>query len=734
MYNDFFGLNRSPFELSPDPFFLFSSEKNKDAVASIYYAICRRKGFIVMTGEVGTGKTLMLRCLFELWEREQIPYAYFIGPRLSTMDFLSYITFELGIKVAEPSKGKLLRALYGFLLAQFEKGQTTVLVIDEAHQMPLSVLEEIRLLTNFETAQQKLVQILLVGQPELDTKLDSVQLRSLKQRIAARCRLDPLLEEEVQQYIERRLELSGAGEQAGAIFPPETVHAIYRYSLGIPRLVNSICDQALIAAFERKVRVVPAEVIDEIAARFRLSPASNLKPTETRFPPAAPAKYETDKFPQNAPAPSAPSAKAAQALGAKPLDAGNDTSTSAAPVALPTVPVPIASVPVGPAPIGSTSVESGASLEGSDVDEAGHERTLEQKNVEQKNVEHEKDGADWPDHGGDALHRAVNEEEVNRDAPNGLALNREALNDEQRSASSAGAYAQQFAPASEAAFAAPAQLEASAPMTDALRTWASDFLLKYHELVSRVRGRVESLQRPSLTLGAIAILVVVLVTGVIMARHSTGVAASQHQTANMAAAVPAAVPAAQQMAALLPAEAGPARNLEADSTGSPTLGIKNGASKSVAASERSPTRTKIPVEALPKPVAKSSGIATSVEPPVIGVQPNLEADKGLLDAAVPGPAPPATRVGGRLQPPKLLSSAPPAYPPRALLDQVQGVVVIDALVDENGKVAEMQVLSGPPSLTQAAMQALRAWKYEPARLAGQPIATHIKVSINFKLH
>ena len=475
MYNDFFGLNRSPFELSPDPFFLFSSEKNKDAVASIYYAICRRKGFIVMTGEVGTGKTLMLRCLFELWEREQIPYAYFIGPRLSTMDFLSYITFELGIKVAEPSKGKLLRALYGFLLAQFEKGQTTVLVIDEAHQMPRSVLEEIRLLTNFETAQQKLVQILLVGQPELDTKLDSVELRSLKQRIAARCRLDPLLEEEVQQYIERRLELSGAGEQAGAIFPPETVHAVYRYSLGIPRLVNSICDQALIAAFERKVRIVPAEVIDEIAARFRLSPAGNLKPTETRFPPAAPAKYETDKFPQNAPAPSAPSAKAAQALGAKPLDAGNDTSTSAAPVTLPRVPVPIASIPVEPAPIVSIPVEPGASREGSDVDEAGHERTPEQKNVEQKNVEHEKAGADWPDHGGEALHRAWNEAAASAAAPHEEVLDREALNDEQRSAASAGEYAQQFAPASEAAFAAPAQLKASAPVTDALRSGAVRF-------------------------------------------------------------------------------------------------------------------------------------------------------------------------------------------------------------------------------------------------------------------
>ena len=112
MYNDFFGLNRSPFELSPDPFFLFSSERNKDALASIYYAVSERKGFVVMTGEVGTGKTLILRCLFELWEREQIPYAYFIGPRLSTTDFLSYITFELGVKVAEPTKGNLLRAVW----------------------------------------------------------------------------------------------------------------------------------------------------------------------------------------------------------------------------------------------------------------------------------------------------------------------------------------------------------------------------------------------------------------------------------------------------------------------------------------------------------------------------------------------------------------------------------------------------------------------------------------------
>ena len=287
MYKAFFGLHVSPFELSPDPFFMVSSEKSKEALASISGAVGRRKGFVVMTGEVGTGKTLILRCLFELWEREQIPFAYFIGPRLSTTDFLSYINFELGITVEEPTKGNLLRALYGFLLAQFEKGLTTVLIIDEAHQIPRSVLEEIRLLTNFETSQQKLIQIVLAGQPELDKKLDSPELRSLKQRIAVRCTLEPLRADEIHNYIERRLVLAGADSQVTTIFPAETVRAIYCYSQGIQRLVNNICDQALVAACAQHLRVVPIGVIDEVASRFRLEPTPGLKQPERPFSPAS---------------------------------------------------------------------------------------------------------------------------------------------------------------------------------------------------------------------------------------------------------------------------------------------------------------------------------------------------------------------------------------------------------------------------------------------------------------
>src|SRR5215475_13144018 len=134
MYKEFFNLHSNPFQLSPDPSFMVSSDQSKEALTAISSAVGQRKGFVVMTGEVGTGKTLVLRCLFELWEREQIPFAYFIGPRLSTVDFLSFINYELGIRIGEPTKGNLLRALYSFFLTQFEKGLTTVLIIDEAHE------------------------------------------------------------------------------------------------------------------------------------------------------------------------------------------------------------------------------------------------------------------------------------------------------------------------------------------------------------------------------------------------------------------------------------------------------------------------------------------------------------------------------------------------------------------------------------------------------------------------
>jgi general secretion pathway protein A len=174
----------------------------------------------------------------------------------------------------------LLHALYQFLLAEAGKGLTTVIVIDEAQQLPLNVLEEVRLLTNLETAQQKLVQVVLVGQPELDAKLDSYELRQLKQRISIRCRLEPFGESDVRTYIDRRLQLAGANVYAQTIFPPDTVSAVYRYSFGVPRIINSLCDQGLLAAYARHSTVVTVDMIDEIATYLRLQPTL-LEPEKT---------------------------------------------------------------------------------------------------------------------------------------------------------------------------------------------------------------------------------------------------------------------------------------------------------------------------------------------------------------------------------------------------------------------------------------------------------------------
>ena len=270
MYKTFFGLTRSPFEISPDPHFLFPTLHHKEALASIYYGICRRKGFVVMTGEVGTGKTLLVRCLLELLNRQQIAFANVFNAQLSDIDFLRYIAGDLGLKLRNQPKSELLLELNHFLIQRHRNGQTTVLVVDEAQHLSAAVLEEIRLLTNLETSDQKLLQILLVGQPELEVKLESYELRQLKQRIGLRCHLEPLSLEDTRGYINRRLRQAGAGDRSDTIFPTSSSTIIHRYSSGIPRLINTVCENALITAFAARSPEVTPEMVEEVAREFRL--------------------------------------------------------------------------------------------------------------------------------------------------------------------------------------------------------------------------------------------------------------------------------------------------------------------------------------------------------------------------------------------------------------------------------------------------------------------------------
>ncbi len=684
MYKEFFGLNRSPFDLSPDPFFMFSSEKSLDALASISYAVSQRKGFAVMTGEVGTGKTLILRCLFELWEREQIPFAYFIGPRLSTIDFLSYITLELGIKVVEPTKGRLLRALYGFFLAQFENGLTTILVIDEAHQVPRSVLEEIRLLTNFETAQQKLVQILLVGQPELDKKLDSFELRSLKQRIAVRCHLEPLAAEETSRYIQRRLELAGAQPQGEAIFPPETTEAIFRYSQGIPRLINSICDQSLMAACARQLHVVPAEIVDQIAHHFRLLPAAQTERTAPEkswlssshsqisamgvsdsHDVATQTRSEPAKIPEVATEFSPPSRKeesqAAQLLSSPPIV----VNTAALPTEASEAPLPASSQDS----LLGTERASAAPAPPSTVYEPGPK--LQSASIFQRIGESNK-----PRHGSGPLQ---------------LRSSLESL------------------------------LQLARPSPGHVR--------------ARPTQQPAALKR-ALSIGAGTIVVLGFATGGILAYRHRRAVRGDHPTWTFfsGSETDASTAASPQPAARRAAE-GQAPTLTAapDSAAAPANRV---ASKPTGVPEHLESPKKFAISALPKPVVQSASLPNSAEPPPsMGTTPHdLTLGKGLLDISSPAPTPPGATVGGHLQAPRLISSSPPVYPSRAVMEQVQGVVVVDILVDQTGKVTDMKVISGPGRLIQAALNAIATWKYEPARLNGQIIATHTQVSVDFHLH
>jgi general secretion pathway protein A len=271
MYKAFFNLSRDPFELTPDPHCFVPTKRHDEALASLYYGVRRHKGMVVVTGEVGTGKTLLLRCLLRLLEQSKdVAYAYLFNSTLSPTEFLQYTVADFGLPASGKNKCELLTDLSKFLIARGARQLTTVLIVDEAHQLSAETLEEIRLLSNLETTTEKLLQIMLVGQPELDEKLDSVELRQLKQRIALRTQLGALSAEETTTYIERRLRIAGADPGATPLFSAHAVAKVHRFSQGLPRLINTLCENALITAYARRVPAVSAEIVETVARDFRL--------------------------------------------------------------------------------------------------------------------------------------------------------------------------------------------------------------------------------------------------------------------------------------------------------------------------------------------------------------------------------------------------------------------------------------------------------------------------------
>ena len=269
MYKKFFGLSEDPFNVSPDPRFLFRTAETDETFANLLFGVEKRKGLILLTGEVGTGKTILLKKLVERFHGESTASAFVFNPRLNPTDFLDYVLSDFGLDHDSKDKLRMLRVLYAWLLERHRMGQTSVLIVDEAQNLSTEVLEEIRLLSNVETPTEKLLQIILSGQPEIEEKLKRPELRPLRQRIALRRRTRVLSLVDTSRYVAHRLRVAGGDVET--IFTPEAIANLYRFSQGIPRLINLLCQHAFISAYADQRKPVGAETIEEVAQQFELS-------------------------------------------------------------------------------------------------------------------------------------------------------------------------------------------------------------------------------------------------------------------------------------------------------------------------------------------------------------------------------------------------------------------------------------------------------------------------------
>jgi general secretion pathway protein A len=293
LYAPFFGLRESPFDLTPNPRFLFLSPRQREALSNLRYALATLKGFTLIQGEAGTGKTTLVRTALSELGDPVSRYVLVSNPTLGRNEFYEFLAREFGLsQAARRSKSRFLSEFQSDVEARYAAGGLTGLIVDEAQSMPHELLEEIRLLGNIETTTTKLLNIVLCGQPELADRLNDPSLRQLKQRVALRCELKPLSLEETAAYISGRLRIAGGSPRD--IFTRETVMALHEASAGIPRTINVLCDNALITGFAAGVKPIPVDIIDDVRRDFDLGGAAQI-----------PAANNAEHLPQPGPAPEA---------------------------------------------------------------------------------------------------------------------------------------------------------------------------------------------------------------------------------------------------------------------------------------------------------------------------------------------------------------------------------------------------------------------------------------------
>src|SRR5271154_1912166 len=295
MYKSFFGLKENPFNVNPDPRFLFLTQQIKGPLAGLMYGIQTKKGFITLTGEVGTGKTTLINRLLDWLHTRRTRTAFLFNSRMNTNQLFDFILAEFDIPCESRTKSQQLMKLNQWLLERFRAGETAVLIVDEAQNLSYPVLEEIRLLTNLETSTEKLLQIVLSGQPELEEKLKLPQVRQLRQRITLRCKTAPLTTEQTFDYITERLKIAGASGEP--IFDKEAVETIHLYSMGIPRVVNLLCEHALVNSYVEQQHVVTAKIVEDVAREFQLDEVEPVAPSGSQHIQAD--VYNSESFLQN---------------------------------------------------------------------------------------------------------------------------------------------------------------------------------------------------------------------------------------------------------------------------------------------------------------------------------------------------------------------------------------------------------------------------------------------------
>lgn len=261
MYEEFYGFKELPFNVTPDPRFLYRSESHRDALAYITYGIFQKKGFIAVTGEVGVGKTTVVNAFIDLFQ-PSLDVAFVFTTKFPFEQLLYLVCNDFGLDVEGKNKAQMLLALNRYLIDQYEKNRNTVLIIDEAQNLSPDVLEELRMLSNLETRDRKLIQIMLVGQPELETMLNLNEMRQLRQRIPGVCRIPMLSRDDVENYIRYRLQIA-SGENGAPRFTDDAYEEIFHYSGGIPRLINILCDRVLLIGYVANTRTIDGRIVRE---------------------------------------------------------------------------------------------------------------------------------------------------------------------------------------------------------------------------------------------------------------------------------------------------------------------------------------------------------------------------------------------------------------------------------------------------------------------------------------